>query len=97
MVLPPGPLVFPLKESWNKANLTLEGKRASELVPELGFAGVFGCPPEAQEPEVGGAGPHDADLALGPREGADDAAAIKLAEDALDLKGGLGIEKNKDG
>eukprot|EP00972_Heterocapsa_arctica_P093933 13854669-Heterocapsa_arctica.AAC.1 len=68
MVLPPGPLVFPLKESWNKSNLTLESKRASQLGPEIGAMGVFGCPPDAQEPEVGGAGPRegtdDADLAL---------------------------------
>eukprot|EP00972_Heterocapsa_arctica_P020665 3048061-Heterocapsa_arctica.AAC.1 len=35
MVLPPGPPVFPMKESWDKANLSLEGKRASELGPCL--------------------------------------------------------------
>eukprot|EP00972_Heterocapsa_arctica_P081714 12043849-Heterocapsa_arctica.AAC.1 len=97
MVLPPGPLVFPLKEAWNKVNLTLAGKRASELGPAPDVMGVFACPPEFQEPEASRGVDADADLALGPREGTGDAAAIELAEDALDLKGGLGIEKNKNG
>eukprot|EP00972_Heterocapsa_arctica_P015990 2357744-Heterocapsa_arctica.AAC.1 len=53
MVLPPGPLVFPMKESWNKVNLSLEGVRASMLEPS-GVNEVFGCPPEFQEQQVGG-------------------------------------------
>eukprot|EP00972_Heterocapsa_arctica_P010266 1507349-Heterocapsa_arctica.AAC.1 len=53
MVLPPGPLVFPLKDSWNKANLSLEGKRASILDPS-GVNELFGCRPDRQEQQVGG-------------------------------------------
>eukprot|EP00972_Heterocapsa_arctica_P036990 5444921-Heterocapsa_arctica.AAC.1 len=63
MVLPPGPLAFPLKELWNKANLILEGKRASELAPEIDVMGVFGCPPDAQEQDVGGGVDAGADIA----------------------------------
>eukprot|EP00972_Heterocapsa_arctica_P097582 14397462-Heterocapsa_arctica.AAC.1 len=53
MVLPPGPLVFPMKDSWNKANLSLEGKRASTLGPP-GVNQLFGCPPDHQEQQVEG-------------------------------------------
>eukprot|EP00972_Heterocapsa_arctica_P091243 13463026-Heterocapsa_arctica.AAC.1 len=61
MVLPPGPITFPLKEAWNKANLTLEGKRASELEPQLDVLGIFGCPPDEPAPVAGEAA---ADLAF---------------------------------
>eukprot|EP00972_Heterocapsa_arctica_P033684 4957072-Heterocapsa_arctica.AAC.1 len=53
MVLPPGPLVFPMKDSWNKADLSLEGKRASMLEPSC-VNELFGCPPEHQEQQLGG-------------------------------------------
>eukprot|EP00972_Heterocapsa_arctica_P096957 14304744-Heterocapsa_arctica.AAC.1 len=42
-----------MKDSWNKANLSLEGKRASMLEPS-GINELFGCPPDHQEQPVGG-------------------------------------------
>eukprot|EP00972_Heterocapsa_arctica_P095721 14116177-Heterocapsa_arctica.AAC.1 len=65
MVLPPCPLVFPMKESWNKVNLSLEGVRASMLEPS-GVAEVFGCPPEFQEQQVGGGAGDGTGPAFGP-------------------------------
>eukprot|EP00972_Heterocapsa_arctica_P014882 2192039-Heterocapsa_arctica.AAC.1 len=53
MVRPPGPVVFPMKDNWNKANLSLEGKRASQLVTP-GVNQLFGCPPDPHEANVGG-------------------------------------------
>eukprot|EP00972_Heterocapsa_arctica_P060652 8948346-Heterocapsa_arctica.AAC.1 len=82
MVLPPGPLTFPLKEAWNRANLTLDGKRAVEHEPVSDILGIFAGEAAAES---------------GSPRGTEDAAAQKLAEDAFDLKGGLGIEKNQYG
>eukprot|EP00972_Heterocapsa_arctica_P020963 3088239-Heterocapsa_arctica.AAC.1 len=74
MVLPPGPLVFPMKDSWNKANLSLEGKRASMLEPSS-VSELFGCPPDHQKQQVGGGAGDGTDPAFGAGDGTDDAVA----------------------
>ncbi len=53
------------------------------------------CPPDGVEQEVGGGAPRGIPLVFGPAP--PDAVVLKLREDADDLQGGLGIEKNKDG
>jgi hypothetical protein len=100
VVLPPGPIVFPLKASWDEANLTLAGKRAAWCEPEEAEAEEPGVPrgmlpadASSVAQDVGGGAPRGTPLGPVPP----DAAELKLREDADDLHGGLGIEKNKDG
>eukprot|EP00972_Heterocapsa_arctica_P093355 13771841-Heterocapsa_arctica.AAC.1 len=53
MIRPNGNVRFPMKASWDIANLSLEGKRAS-LAPNPGFNELFGCPPGLPADNVGG-------------------------------------------
>eukprot|EP00972_Heterocapsa_arctica_P096336 14212829-Heterocapsa_arctica.AAC.1 len=63
-----------MKDYWNKANLSLEGKRASLLEPS-GVNELFSCPPEHQEQQVGGGAREGTVSAFGAGDGTDDAAA----------------------
>eukprot|EP00972_Heterocapsa_arctica_P039960 5885905-Heterocapsa_arctica.AAC.1 len=92
MIRPNGDVRFPMKSSWDITNLSLDGKRAS-LGPNPGFNELFGRPPAMRKDNVEGDAGNGVVPLVDAGNGIDpvvpDPVAEELAEDALDLQGGL--------